>query len=115
MADFKPSFPFNVAIELLIPTYTEVKTVRQKTYPETGIVLNCSFKTYGGTESVKNGVYSIVNTATVETWYRPDIKANCRIRLIETGEVFEIIGRPENIDMRHQFCRFKVKSVEGGA
>lgn len=115
MADFRPSFPYNTAIELLYPVYITEKSVRQKTYPETNIVLNCSFKTFGGTERVENGVYSVINTANVETWYRPDIKADCAIKLLETGEVFEIVGRPENVDMRHQFCRFKVKAVEGGA
>jgi len=115
MADFKPSYPYNTAIELLFPVYTEELTVLQKTYPATGIYLSCSFKTYGGTENIENGILSVVSTATVETWYRPDIQSNCAIKLLETGEIFEILGRPENIDMRHQFCRFKVRSVEGGA
>lgn len=115
MSDFKPNFPFSTAISLLIPEYTYVKGVKKKTYPASGIALNCSFKTYGGTESNVNGLLSVIDTATVETWFRPDIKPDCRILILATGEVYEVIGKPENIDMRNQFLRFKVRAVEGGA
>ena len=54
----------------------------------------------------------MINTATVETWYRPDIKADCRLRLTD-GAVYEILGAPENIEMRNQFCKFKVRAIEG--
>ena len=116
MADFKPNFPYNTAIALYIPTgYKNVKGVRKAVYPDEGIRLNCSFRTFGGTETTVNGIYSIVNTATVETWYRPDITSDCRIEILATGEMYEIISTPENIGMRNQFCQFKVKAVEGGA
>ena len=117
MADFKPSLPYTVPAELLIPTESKVKGVTKKTFPDSGkgIRINCSFKTYGGTESNVNGVISVVNTGILETWYRPDVKADCRIRLLQTGEVYEIISKPENIDMRNQFLKFKVKAIEGGA
>ena len=112
---FKPSTPYSTAIELYIPTYTTVKGVQVKAYPAQGIRLNCSFKTYGGTETSVNDAYSVVNTAHVETWYRPDIAADCMIKVLQTGQTYEVINQPENIDMRNQFCRFKVQSVEGGA
>lgn len=115
MADFKPAFPYSTPIELLIPTYTNAKGVQTKTLPKTGIRLNASWKTYGGTESNTNGAFTVIDTATVETWYRPDIKSDCLVRLISTGQVYEIVGSPENINMRGQFCKFRVKAVEGGA
>ena len=115
MKTYKPSFPFSTAIELLIPTYSTAKGVTKKAFPEEGIRLNCSFKTYGGTETTNNDVYILEDTAKVETWYRPDIKADCRIKVLSTGQVYEIINTPENIDMRSQFCAFKVKAVRGGA
>jgi head-tail adaptor len=115
MSAFTPSTPYTTAIEILIPTYTKEKGEEIKTFPANGIQIFCSFKTYGGTETNQNGIYSVINTANVETWYRPDITAACRIKLLETNEIFEIIGRPENIDMRHQFLKFKVRAVEGGA
>ena len=115
MADFKPAFPYSTAIELLIPTYSTVKGTKVKTDPAQGIRLNCSFKTYGGTESLVNGVLSIIDTANVETWYRSDIQTQCRIKVLQTGQIYEIINVPENIDMRNQFVKFRVQAVKGGA
>ena len=60
-----------------------------------------------------NGVYAIEDTAIVETWYRPDIRSKCRIAL-ETEEVYDILGEPEDINRRHQFLKFKVRRVTGG-
>ena len=115
MKTYKPSFPYSTAIELFIPTTATIKGVTKKIFSETGIRLNCSFKTYGGTETTSNDVYVLEDTAYVETWYRPDIKADCRIKVISTGQVYEIMNTPENIDMRNQFCKFKVRVVRGGA
>ena len=112
---FKPNFPYSTAIELLTPTYEVVKGVRKKVYPSEGVSLNCSFKTFGGTDTEVNGVYSVEDTANVETWYRPDITSECRVVLLATGQAYEILGSPENIDMRNQFCTFKVKAIKGGA
>lgn len=115
MADFKPSFPYSTPIDLLSPTYTEKKGTKVKNYPAHGQRINCSWKTYGGTESTVNDTVAVIDTATVETWFRPDIKADCRVRLFSTGEMYEIIGKPENINQRNQFLRFKVRAVESGA
>ena len=115
MSEFKPSLPYTTPVELMIPTYTTTKGVKTKSFPATGIRLNCSFKTYGGTETEVNGTYTVIDTAIFETWYRPDIKSDCRIRLFSTGHVYEIIGKPENIDMRNQFLKCKLRAVEGGA
>lgn len=112
---FVPAFPYSTPVELLIPVSSSSKGVLKKTYPDDGIRLNVSWKTYGGTETTVNDAYAVIDTANVETWYRPDIKSDCRIKLLQTGEIFEILGKPENVDMRNQFCKFKVQAVEGGA
>jgi len=78
-------------------------------------ILYCNFKTYGGNESVVNGKLVIDNTATVVTWFRPDIKASCRIVLLSDGSLWDIISDPENIEQRNQMLRFKVRKVTGGA
>ena len=111
---FKPNFPYSTAIILLKPTYNTVKGVPTKTFEPEGIQLNCSFKTFGGTDTDINGVYAVEDTANVETWYRPDITSECRIKLLQTGQLYEILGAPENIDMRNQFCTFKVRAIKGG-
>ena len=115
MADFKPSYPYDTAVEILIPSYTNTKGVETKSFPDSGIRANCSFKTYGGKESVVNGVYSVIDTANVEMWFRPEVKAGCRIKLLSDGQMYEIVGKPENVNMRNQFLKFRVKAVEGGA
>lgn len=112
---FKPSYPYSTAVELLIPTYSTVKGVPTKTFPVEGIIINCSWKTYGGTETNNNDVYTVVDTANVETWYRPDIKSDCRLKVLSTGDVYEIKGKPENVNMRNQYIRMKVQAIEGGA
>ena len=116
MSNYKPSLPFTEPAHLLIPTYgPAIKGVLQKKYPTEGELFFCSYKTYGGTEVTNNDVLSVEDTGYVETWFRPDIKSDCRVKLLSTGRVYEIMGEPENIAMRNQFIKFKMKVVKGGA
>lgn len=112
MTHYRPSEPFTTTLELLNPVYETVKGTPVKKFENVGFI-NCSFKTYGGTESVVNDVYSLIDTANVKTWYRPDITANSRVIL--GSKVYEIIGEPEDINQRHKYLKFKVRSVRGGA
>ena len=117
---YKPQTPFNVPMKILVPQWSVVNGVRKKTYPDTESVGDdClffgSFRTFGGTETNSNGVYSIENTAVVETWFRTDIASDCRVLLCDSGKVYEILGEPENISMRNQFLKFKMKFVGGKA
>lgn len=117
MAGYKPTMPYSTPLILLIPSYSSSYGVEKKTFPEIkdGILFFASFKTYGGTERNVNGVYSVEDTAIIETWYRPDIKSDCRIAVPQSGYTFEILGEPENIEMRNQWLKFKVMQVKGGA
>lgn len=117
---YRPAGPFTVPTRLLIPTYRRVKGVPEKIWPDPAIVTDdntifINFRTFGGTESTENGVLSVVSTGVVDTWYRPDITAACRLYLIDTGELYEILGDPEDIERRHQYLRIKVKRIGGGA
>lgn len=117
MTEYRPSLPFSVPLKLLIPTYTTKQGVKVKTFPtlENGILIFGTFKTYGGTESTDNGLLSVENTANIETWYRSDIKSDCVIALADSGAMYEILGEPENINMRNQYMKFKVRRIKGGA
>ena len=117
MARFKPSATFATAMILLIPTYSKEYGTTLKTFPAVadGIRINGSFRTYGGTEREIDGLYSVDDTAIIETWYRPDIKSDCRIYIPEIDETYEIVGRPEDIELRHQYIRMKVMTYTGGA
>ena len=117
MADYRPALPFSTPLILLKPTYSKSGGVRSKVIPpvESGETIFGSFKTYGGTETTIDGIYSIKNTADVETWFRPDITSDCLIVLAETGARFEILNEPEDINQRHQFLKFKIQRIKGGA
>ena len=114
---YRPSLPFSTPLILLTPTYTTVQGVRKKTFTPIAdsVLFYGTFKTYGGTERDVNGVYSIEDTANIETWYTPLITSGCRVVVANTNAEYEIIGEPENIDMRNQFMKFKVQRVKGGA
>lgn len=116
MSGYRPKSTFTTPIMLLIPTYQKINGVRTKIYPEVkdGVLFFGSFKTYGGTERDVNGVFSIEDTADVQTWYNPEIKSDCLIAIADTGAKYDIISEPENIEMRNQFMKFKVRRTKGG-
>lgn len=101
-------------VKLLIPTVDKYNGVETKMYPDDGPLLFVNWKSFGGTENVVNGVMSVIDTAQITTWYRPDIAANCRL-LRDDGKLYEIISEPENADLGNQFLVFKVERVKGGA
>ena len=118
MKSYKPAAPFTVAMKLLIPTDTKPDGTVTKTFPKPEDVSDDflffgSFRTFGGTENTKNDIFTIIDTAVIETWYRPDIKGNCEIYICETGEIYELLQNPEDIQMRHQYMKFKVQKVGG--
>ena len=112
MADYKPHTPYNVPVTLLKATIEVSKGVRKKVYTNSGDMIFCSVRTFGGTERIINDVLVLENTATIETWYRPDITADCRF--IINGVPFEIIGEPENVNMRNQYLIVKARAIKGG-
>lgn len=117
MASYKPSFPFSTVLIVLKPTFSKVGGVRTKVLPSLseGFKIYASFKTYGGTEKTVDGIYSIDDTANVETWFRPDITSDCVVVFPSTNAQYEIISEPENIQQRNQFLKFKVQRIKGGA
>lgn len=131
MSNYRLEITDPIPLILLIPKkVTKVNGVNKKEYPtieealsvkdKKGNSINLffgSFKTYQGTfikESNINGLFSIEDTANIETWYRPDIASNCRIARASDNAIYDIINEPENINMRNQFLKFKVRRVKGG-
>lgn len=114
---YKPYTPFSVPMKLLVPTESNVKGTIQKTFPdpENAPLIYGSFRTFGGTETTVNGLYVVEDTATIDTWYRDDITSNCRLQILPHGTMYEIVGTPENIEMRNQYLHIRVKKVGGGA
>ena len=115
---YVPAAPFSVPFKLLAPIVTNVRGARVKSYAspnDVNTVMFCSFRTFGGTERMENDVYTLEDTATLNTWFHPSITADCRIYICDTGKTYEIIGTPENIDMRNQYLSIKVRAIGGGA
>lgn len=108
---YKP-LPFNVVLTLQTPKTITAKGSTKKTYVDAGEIY-CSFRTFGGTETTSNGALTVENTAVVDTWYNPEITADSRV-ITADGDVYEILGTPENIEMRCQFMRFKIREIRGG-
>lgn len=101
---------------LYIAQSTQVNGALKKTYVlAENPRINVNFATYGGTEMIASGVYSVINTAKVVTWFRPDITSSCRIERLEDGAMFEVLGEPEDVEQRHQILSFTVKRLKGGA
>ena len=116
---FKPIMPFSVPMKLLIPSTGKAHGTTTKTFPDPADekvpLIYGSFRTFGGTENMENGLYTVFDTATIDTWYRPDITSDCRLYICQTGETYEIKGTPENIDMRNQYMQIKVQKIGGKA
>lgn len=95
--------------------------VSHKTWQDVDGVIMANFKSFGGTETVVNGVITVEDTGQFVCFYRPDIKAGCRIVILDGNEdtdnptAYEILGKPENIEMRNQFLKFKGLCRGGGA
>lgn len=113
---YRPQSTFVTPVKLLKPsgTVTEKgKTITTYQKIEGAETIFCSLKTYGGTESTVDGILTVIDTADLETWYRPDIQSDCRIIVNEI--VYEVMGKPENIEMRNQFLKFKIRAKNGRA
>lgn len=101
------------ACELLIPTRSRINGVERRVYPASGLRFFANVKSYGGTERVSNDVLVVEDTVVVTTWFRPDIRSQCRVKVLPGGAVYEVINEPENWDMRNQFLVFKCRRVKG--
>lgn len=114
MKKYKPSEPFLVPMYLFAPQIITAKGSSKKVIPENGKLFYCSFRSFGGTEKVIDNVLSVEDTAVIETRYRADIKSDSILK-DSNGLVYEIIGTPENISMKNQYLRFKIRAKKGGA
>lgn len=84
-----------------VKVFTEVGTIRGK------------FKQKGTAETNANGLTIINEKTTFTTWYKADIVA---ADILTIGGIdFEIIGKPENVEMRSRYMVLTLERVSGGA
>lgn len=100
-------------LTILKPETTYSFGVPVKTFHEF-VTVSANVKTFGGTEKVVNDMIVVEDTAQVVTWYDPEITSDCRVKMIDGAE-YEILGNPENIEMRNQVMKFKIRRLCGGA
>lgn len=111
---YKVNSVFNVPVKLLTPTTKKVNGVNQKTFEEAGQFF-CSFKSFGGTEKIINDVIVVEDTAVVELFYNPQVKNDCRLILpLNNSSEWEILS-VENIDMKNQYLKLRVRRIKGKA
>lgn len=111
---YRPNRPFTTPFMVLNPIGTEKINGRiVKKYPDEGEIINCSFVTFGGTEVIVNNVISVRDTGSIETWFTPDIKSDSKLKRLSDGKIYDVLGDPENIEMRNQFMKFKVEYTRG--
>lgn len=96
-------------------TTQSVYGVKTKVYTDFAYNSFCNFKTKGGTEITSNGLLSVEDTAELVAWYDPAVTSGGRVKVLQTGAIYEIIGSPENIEMRNKYMKLKVQRVTGGA
>lgn len=80
---------------------TEVGTVRGK------------FKQKGTAETQANGLTVVNEKTTFITWYKADLEAKDILTI--NGIDFEVVGIPENVEMRSRYMVITLERIGGGA
>ena len=110
--DYKSQGPYDVCIQVLKKTTVKAGGVPVDTY-EPGKKLWCSCIQYSTNETNFTDLKANQNDWTVETYFTKYIEAGDRIKVLSTGEVFAIKGKPENVRMRNGWLKFKMGSIDG--
>lgn len=111
---FKILNNFNVPITIFKSENKKVNGINTKVFTEIGNAF-CSFRGFGGTEKVINDMIVVEDTAVVELFYNPQIKNDCKLVLpLDNNSEWEILS-VENIDMRNQYLKLRVRRLKGNA
>ena len=94
------------------PTSATVNGRTQKTFTEAGTVRG-KFKQKGTAETNANGLTVVSQKTTFTTWFKADFAAADILTI--NGVDFEIIGAPENVEMRGRYAVLTLERISGGA
>ena len=117
---YRPATPFVTPMYILNPVYSKVKGTETQSYPKPkdlsdDDLIFGTFRSYGGTDTQSNDLVVVEKTGYIDTWYRNDIRSNTRIYIVPTQDTYEILGDPEDIAMRHQYMKIRVRKIGGAA
>lgn len=93
---------------------TETKNGRtvKSNYKAVGTVRG-KFKLKGTQEISANGLTVVNDKTTFTTWYKADYEASDILTI--GGVDYEIIGTPENTEMRNRYSVLMLERISGGA
>lgn len=96
------------------PTTETINGRTQKTYSAVGIVRG-KFKQKGTAETNANGLTVVNDKTTYITFYKKNSPFEAKDILTIYGIDYEIIGTPENVEMRGLYSVLNLERIGGGA
>lgn len=75
--------------------------------------LRGKFKQKGCAEIGANGLTVVNEKTTYTTWYNANLQASDVLEI--NGKEYEIIGTPENVEMRGRYAIINLERINGGA
>lgn len=75
--------------------------------------LRGKFKQKSTSEGIVNGVRAVTESTTYTTWWKDDFKAGDILSI--NGIDYQVIGNPENVEMRSRYAVLTLSRVKGGA
>lgn len=92
---------------------TNVNGAIKITYSD-AVISYCNWKGMGGTDSVQNGVVSVIDTATLVMWYTTDLSEKDRILKNNDSTLAYEVENVEDIENRNIYLQVKVKRAVNG-
>lgn len=93
-------------------TYTTVNGRQVKEFVAVGN-LRGKFKLKGTSEMNANGLFVVNDKTSFTTWWKNDFEAKDIITI--GGVDYQIIGTPENVEMRGRYAILNLEKISGGA
>lgn len=112
MSDYKPQGTFNVWFQLLKRTITHTGGVNVEHYVE-DLKAKCSLITYSTNDTTTAQLKNTTSSWNFETYFTKAITTGDRIKILATGEVFDIVGKPENVRMENKYLKCKLVEANG--
>lgn len=83
-----------------------------KEYQEVGSARG-KFKQKGSSEIDANGLFVVNTNTTYTTWYKASYEAKDVLTI--NGIDYEVVGEPENVEMRNRYSILSLAKISGGA
>lgn len=109
---YKSQGPYNVWFQLLKRVVVYKAGHNIETY-KVAFKSKCSLINYSTNDVNQANLKNTSATWSFETRYHPEIKKGDRIKILNTDEVFDIVGEPENVRMLNKYIKCKLVRAVG--